>query len=169
MSNIEIYLKHPLITLSYLSFIQFKYPPPPLGTPRQFGTIQMHIVHIVQSIGTNGRVQCMPRWRRNANGLYNIHMCIIHVSMQGWIHDGKHLHVWSCIFKLITRSCTSNQHHIRLQLLLSTNSPNIESWCDISTLLKYRVYELPKYVGNHGYFWGPLINIHATLISKAYF
>ena len=63
--------------------------------PQKLDAIQMHIL---QSIVTNGRVeylQWMPRWGRNANGFYYKHMCITYscIYMQGWLHDGEHLHV----------------------------------------------------------------------------
>ena len=41
-------------------------------------------MHILHSIGTNGRVeqlQHMLRWERNANGFYYTHMCIMYSCM----------------------------------------------------------------------------------------
>jgi hypothetical protein len=83
-------------------FHSFQTPTPPSGTPRQLGTIQMHIL---QSIWTNGRVKClqhMPWWGIKANGLYYKHMCIIYpcIYMQCWQHNGEHLCVCNRNFKL---------------------------------------------------------------------
>ena len=59
----------------------------------------------LQSITTNGReeyLQRMPQWGENANGFNYKHMCIIYscVHIQGWLHNGKHLHVCNCNFEL---------------------------------------------------------------------
>ena len=54
---------------------------------------------------------------------YTTYKCVsrIHVSMQGWLHDGERLHV--CIYNFkYNKVMQIILNHIRLQLLLSTNS-----------------------------------------------
>ena len=74
-------------------------------------------MHMLPNIGTNGGVEQLHhilRWGRNANGLYYKHKCIMYlcIYMQGWLHDGEHLHV--CNYNLELQQ--GHVHHNQIKL-----------------------------------------------------
>ena len=100
-SNVGVYVRHPLIAFSYLNSIRFKHPPHHSVLQTAWHNPNSHIAEHRNKWESTTLTTYVTVEKEMPMG-YTTNTCVsrIHVFMQGWLHDGKHLHVCNYNFKL---------------------------------------------------------------------